>query len=208
MSILQIKLLKDARFDKNKDYDVLYKSTLDSGYTDVTSLISGWHTHGSASGKDYKYVRKKIQDLITDFDLLSSEDQILAGEFMAPDPSTIEDSDVLGSEFQTFKIDWIAKSKEARMARWDAAILIGFNLITDAKTALSDTIDGGLHIKYIEGIDAFANDGVDGVFDFVESTSTYSSAGLISGGYTPLNPPQTMTQISVLIMDILRNGNY
>jgi len=86
--------------------------------------------------------------------------------------------------------------------------LIGFNLILDAKTALSDSIDAGLHIKYIEGIDAFANDGVDGVFDFIESTSTYAATGLINTGYTPMTPPQTMAQISVLLMDVLRNGNY
>jgi len=208
MSILQIKLIKDAKYDENKDYDVLYKSSLDSGYTDVTGLISGWHTHGEASGKDYKFVRKEIQGLITDFSLLSAADKILAGQFMAPDPATIKTSDVLGSEFDAYKIDWITKSKEARTARWNAAILIGFSLITDAKVALSDSIDGGLHIKYIEGIDSFANDGVDGVFDFIESTSTYAATGLINTGYTPSTPPQTMAQISVLLMDILRNGNY
>ena len=208
MSILQILLIKDAKYEEHKDYDVLYESPLQSGYTDVTNLISGWHQHGQASVKDYKFVRKKIQDLASDFESLSSADKILAGEFMAPDPTTIEDSDVLGSEFQAFKIDWITKSKEARTARWEAAILIGFNLITDAKTALSDSIDGGLHIKYIEGIDSFANDGVDGVFDFIESTSGYAATGLINTGYTPANPPQTMAQISVLLMDILRNGNY
>lgn len=208
MSILQILLVKDAKYEEHKEYDVLYESPLQSGYTDVTNLISGWYTHGEASGKDYKYVRKQIQDLITDFSLLSSADKILAGEFMAPDPATIKTSDVLGSEFDTYKIDWITKSKQARTLRWNAAILIGFNLITDAKTALSDSIDGGLHIKYIEGIDSFANDGVDGVFDFIESTSTYAATGLINTGYTPSNPPQTMAQISVLLMDILRNGNY
>jgi len=208
MSILQILLVKDAKYEEHKEYDVLYESPLQSGYTDVTNLISGWYTHGEASGKDYKYVRKQIQDLITDFSLLSSADKILAGQFMAPDPATIKTSDVLGSEFDTYKIDWITKSKQARTLRWNAAILIGFNLISDAKIALSDSIDDGLHVKYIEGIDSFANDGVDGVFDFIESTSGYSSSGLINNGYTPLNSPQTMTEISVLLMDILRNGNY
>lgn len=208
MMYLQAKLTKDARFDENKEYDVLYKSSVDSGYTDVTGLISGWHKHGEASGKDYKFVRKQIQDLISSFGSLSASDKILAGQFMAPDPTTIATSDVLGSEFDAYKIEWITKSKEARLARWDAAILVGFNLITDAKTALSDSIDGGLHIKYIEGIDSFANDGVDGVFDFIESTSGYAATGIINNGYTPSNPPQTMAQISVLLMDILRNGNY
>lgn len=208
MSILQIKLLKDARYDEHKEYDVLYKSSLDSGYTDVTNSISGWHEHGQASGKDYKFVRKQIQDLSSSFGSLSASDKILAGEFMAPDPATIATAGVLGSEFDAYKIDWITKSKEARLMRWDAATLLGFGLITDAKTALSDSIDNGLHIKYIEGIDSFANDGVDGVFDFIESTSTYVATGLINTGYTPSNPPQTMAQISVLLMDILRNGNY
>jgi len=208
MSILQILLVKDAKYEEHKEYDVLYESPLQSGYTDVTNLISGWYTHGEASGKDYKYVRKQIQGLITDFSSLSSEDKILAGQFMAPDPGTIKTSDVLGSEFDAYKKDWIIKSRDARIVRWDAATLLGFDLITDAKTALSDSIDAGLHIKYIEGIDSFANDGVDGVFDFIESTSTYVATGLINNGYTPANPPQTMAQISVLLMDILRNGNY
>ena len=208
MMYLQIKLKKDARFDENKEYDVLYKSSVDSGYTDVTNLISGWYTHGEASGKDYKFVRKEIQDLADDFESLSASDKILAGEFMAPDPATIQTSDVLGSEFDSYKIDWITKSKEARTLRWEAATLLGFNLISDAKTALSDSIDDGLHVKYIEGIDSFANDGVASIFDFVESTSVYAASGLINNGYTPVTPPQTMAQISVLLMDILRNGNY
>ncbi len=208
MSILQIKLLKDARYDENKDYDVLYETPLVSGYTDVTNLISGWHEHGQASGKDYKFVRKEIQGLSAVFGSLSAADKILAGQFMAPDPATIATADVLGSEYDSYKIDWIAKSKECRIARWDAATLIGFNTITDAKIALSDSINDGLHIKYIEGIDSFANDGVPGIFDFIESTSAYLAGGLINNGYTPLTPPQTMAQISVLLMDILRNGNY
>jgi len=86
MSILQIKLLKDARFDENKEYDVLYETPLQSGYTDVTALISGWHEHGQASGKDYKFVRKQIQTLSAVFGSLSAADKILAGQFMAPDP--------------------------------------------------------------------------------------------------------------------------
>lgn len=208
MMFLQILLLKDARFEENKEYDVIYDSQIAQGYTDVTGLISGWHDHGHATIKDYKFVRKQIQDLITDFELLSNEDKIRAGHFMSPDPITIFDSGVLGNDFQFWKEDWIENSEISRIGRWEAAKSLIFDLIVDAKTLLSEIINDGLHDKYIEGIESFLNDNTDGLFDCLESTSTYASAGLLNNGYEPVDENQTMAEISVLLMDVLREGNY
>lgn len=208
MMYLQKLLTKNAMLEEHKDYDVKYDSVLDPAYTDVTGLISGWYTHGDRIGKDYKFIRKQIQDLSTDFEALSASDKILAAHFMAPDPTTVLNSGVLGSDYQVWKNDWIIRSEGSRVLRWEAAKSLAFDLIANAKVLLSEIINDGLHDKYIEGIESLANDGADGLFDCVESTAIYEGAGLIDNGYAAANPPQTMTEISTLIMDILENGNY
>lgn len=208
MSILQIKLIKDARYEEHKEYDVLYETPLQSGYTDVTDLISGWHQHGLSSGKDYKFVRKQIQDLIVDFDLLTEAQKIMCAEFMAPDLDKIVDSGVLGSDLDMWIDHWIEKSEESRSLRINAFKNLGYQLVTEKKKLLNNIITDGLFDKYIAGIENKAIDGEVGFYDWVESKETYSAAGLINGGFTPIDSEQTMSEISVLLMDIVKNGNY
>lgn len=208
MGKLQIKLIKNAKFEENKEYSVLYETPLIAGYTDVTETILGWWQHGNATGKDYKYIRQQIKGLVPDFNLLSDSDKIMAGQFMVSDPVTVSSSGILGADFEYYKNDWIKRSAESRVARWEAAKSLGFNLIANAKRVLSEIINDGLHNKYVEGIESLVDDGAVGLFDCLESTNTYVGAGLISNGYTPLNPEHSMSDISTLLMDILRNGNY
>lgn len=206
--ILQRKLLKDARFEDNKEYSVLFETPLVSGYEDVTSSISDWHSLGRKAGKDYKFIREKIKSLSADFNSLSDADKYTTSSYMLPDPFISASNGHLGADFPRYLSEWVSEGKSCREKRWEHAKLRAFMLIVEAKEVLNTVLFDNLHDKYIEGLESFAEDGVTGLFDYVEGSGDYSGGGLQNSSFTPINQGDTMGDVVISLMDILRNGNY
>ena len=203
--MLLVKLIKPARFEENREYDVLYSLAPVTGYTDSSNSITAWDCHGQQV-KDYKFVRAEIKSLAGDLSGLSIEEKTIAAQWMCPDPSDPQVSGILGAEYHAYLQNWIDGGKASRLIRWEKMKATAFGLISEGYQALNEVLNDNLHEKYLEGIESLSEDGVDGLKDWVASTNIYSATGLLNGGYTPKNGGQTINDVSLILLSILE-GN-
>jgi hypothetical protein len=206
--ILQKKLLQNARY--NPIYDVIYEVSVQPGYSDIDSDVVGWAELGQQV-KDWKFVYDELKVLVPDstaFNALTSDEQVAVAKYMIPNPIVVSASGVLGSEYDTYLHSTLVNSVNARQSRWEAAKTIVFTRIVEAMPLLDEVVQAGLYEMFVEGLDSFAKDGVTGLLDYIDSTSTYAASGLKNGAWTPISGGDTLSAISTDIMDVLKNGNY
>ena len=112
---------------------------------------------------------------------------------------------------------WIEKSKEARLQRWEKSKKYIFNQIFEAKQVLTEVEERSLVTSYFEGIEGIDQDGVEGIFNYIEATvgtsydgvsGTNPIQGLKNKNYSPIDGQSTMNDVTVGTMDIIKNGNY
>lgn len=206
--ILQKQLVVNAKYEENKQYNVLYQQSLEFGYEDVTNSILDWDMHGGVIGKDYKYIREKIKTLAGDLSGLNDDEKLVSAQWMCPSPEDSQVQTLLSSDYNIYLEKWIEGGKSSRELRWSACKKAAFSLVVESFSALNSILDDNLHEKYLEGIESLNEDGFDGLIDWISSTNGYTSSGLINGGYTPIDTNNTMQDISNILLNIVQNGNY
>lgn len=171
-------------------------------YDDITS-ISNWREYGELSNFDFLYIRDQIATLVASigFSNLSTADKITASELFvvsSTDRDTVMSANEQKGAWRTFVI-W---SEKVRTKRWDyAKSYISYELSPIAGLDLAKSTDQ-LSIDYkIYGIESNAIDGLDGLFDYLEGTSSY-----VGGGF-PAKAYWTQAHQDA-IMTILRDGIY
>jgi hypothetical protein len=217
MSLLrigEIKIKPTKLSDTGRSYYIFTGATFDGPkgtvgdyYDEITSNES-WMTIG-VKHYDYSFCRNQVMTwtAVNSFSALTTEEQIVAATHFAV--GDVERASVLTDEEQ--QLAWselVQQTRKARQLRWDAAkAYISYTL------DMPDSIDLGksttdLTNDYITyGVESFAEDGVNGLFDYLENTSDYAGSGGNSlDGY--VEKPYWNQVDQDKMMDILRNGNY
>lgn len=203
-------------------------------YNDISS-ISNWSHYGQYVGKDYKFIRRRIQELTPDdadldgWNSLSQEEKYIVCRLKATNLSRVRD--VLGIEMDQYMTRFDLDSQNCRIERFSMAKTILLNNVEriDAFLILQIIENDKLVDKYIyQGIEGTLDtDPIEGLFNFIESTplSHYSSQtqdpfGNNLGKYETtgiltrtLNFQQdsqitTNSELVSVIMDCLREGIY
>ena len=162
-----------------------FKETLDANYLDI-SCVEYWFKIGEDAGKDFLYQRDGAIGYITNnggFDALSQYDKPYAAQNFCVN-KTDRDKLYTDAEQEVYWGTFVKNSQEARRTRWDnAKAYISFRLSTqDSNNVADDTLL--LNEKYIYyGIESQAEDGVDGLYDYVNGTSSYTGGGFPSKSY-------------------------
>jgi hypothetical protein len=153
-------------------------------YKDVTSNDS-WIDIGT-NHYDYLYCRNQIiiRTATIGFSGLTNdlERQVAARNFAVG--STDRLSVYTDTELKSFWSDFILKSEKTRLSRW----LLAKDYISYV-LPLSDSIDmakttnelSNEYVKY--GIESLSEDGVDGLYDWVEGTGIYTGSGFSTKSY-------------------------
>jgi len=184
--------------------DVIFADTLPNDYTDITS-VANFIKYGTFYFKDYKWLRKRFQEFTWD-DLTADEKILVAqkrGTTIANCKSVLEDS------YEYWMTDFDLQSVACRKHRFAFAktVLIKNVATADLYTILGSL--GGLAIQYSDyGVEGTTEgDPIEGLFNFIEATGSYSATGILAMTLTMLNSV-TKEEMVAKMMDCLRNGNY
>jgi len=185
---------------QSTDPEIVVASSLDlAKYTDITS-ISSWHKYGKHY-RDYLYTRYEIMVIAatTGFINLSTEDKELASMYFAVS-KTDRDTVSTDAEQQANWNNFVKRAVTCRANRWaEAKGYISYVLSMPDSIDLGKSADVLSHEYLVYGVEDFASDGVDGLFDWLEGTSTY-----VGGGYSAKSYWTQVDQDKII--DILRNG--
>lgn len=146
-------------------------------YNDITS-ISNWKVFGEYVGFDYKFIRKRIQELTpvdgdeSAWNALSIEDRTTISQLKATSLSRVRE--VLGSEMNISMNSFDISSQNCRTQRFGFAKSVLLNNVerNDAFSILVILENDGLIDKYIyQGIEGtLDNDPIEALFNFIEAT--------------------------------------
>lgn len=187
---------KDAFIKLEDDAVVPVDYTLDN-------TILNWDEYGESLCSDFLQLRTCIYGAYTSTtfaNLTLEEKEIISKYFLAEKT----DRDTVHTEQQQLSYwkNFVVNSVEARATRWNVAKLYVSYVLPPA-----NSIDIGLSAEVLSneyqvyGIEDFATDGVDGLFDYLEGTSAYTTNGFPSKSYWT-------QEIQDAIMNILKDGNY
>lgn len=170
-------------------------------YDDDTTITS-WDMYG-LQFKDYLYVRNEIMVIAatTGFSNLSTAEKEISSKHFTVNST---DRDTVHSDAEQ-QINWnvfVHKSVECRATRWEEAKGYISYVLPPADSIDLAKSSNELSQEYlIYGIEDNASDGIDGLFDYLEGTSSYVGLGYPAKSYWAQVHQDRM-------MDILRNGNY
>jgi len=192
------------------------------------TTIEAIHKAGSKSYKDYLVKRKSISDEATSstWSNLTDNDKYIVIRYYATDNNVDTNTNnankvgfLMGegqslSEAQDYLLSAFALHHEkeipvcetrAKCKKLNEVVLS--HLSEDDATDFTNT-SATLFGFYINHARKGSNDNskLDGLFDFIESTSSYALVGLEQQGYALLQG--TWASFTTAIMDVLRNGNY
>lgn len=218
--------------EDNETFPAIYvepdSTTTLTGFTHSTK-VSDWDKYRSMIDKDYLYVRDEITKLTTSvgFNNMPSEDKDIVIAYHSKDNNKTDadnDTDKVVYLMGTGKTQGQAVSflKTAfanhHVLSLESCKLRG-NSIKLSEVVLSylneeDATDftetaKSLFDFFMDHARKGSNDYSkrDGLFDFIESTSSYLTMGLEQQGYT-LVTGTTWAQFRIDLMDVLRHGNY
>jgi hypothetical protein len=212
MSLLRIGeiLTKPTKLSSTgKPYYIFTGVTFDDGkiepgksYTEITSN-KNWMEIGKHY-YDYLFCRNQVMTwtAVNGWTGLTTEEKEIAAQHFAVGP-TQRNEVYTSDEQQQHWTQFIIEAEKTRNRRWhEAKGYISFTL------PLIDSIDlgkstNGLSNEYITyGIESYAKDGVDGLFDWLEGTSEFS------GGTGYNGKSYYVSTHKDNIMSILRDGIY
>lgn len=203
-------------------------------YNDISSIYN-WFYCGQYVGKDYKFIRKRIQELTPDdldstgWNALSSEEKMVISRIKATNLSRVRE--VLGIEMDQYMTRFDLDSQNCRIERFSMAKTILLNNVEriDAFLILQILENDKLVDKYIyQGIEGTLDtDPIEGLFNFVESTTVshyggqtqdpfgnnlgkYESSGILTRTLNFQSGSQISTNSELVsaIMNCLREGLY
>ena len=202
-----------------------------SGYTDFSQDLLAWRDYGLLACSDYNHFRTRVieqldlktwgntsileRNFIINIDVKESSlshtaDQsnknshlILTGQAIDSDAAAIVLSVTWSNSF--------VMDVEACHKRYKS---IELYKIISTYLSPSDRHEffaacSSLFMNFAHGgVRGSAECSVDGIFDWVESTSTYSITGLASNSWTMYNGDADETGFVIALMSIIRDGNY
>jgi len=101
-------ILSKKIIDGFEDYKI--SETLPEGYTDISS-ITNWIKYGEYFFKDYKFIRKQLQEL--DWSLLTDLEKLIVSKYRATTEQNCKDT--LQETFDYWMTDFGIKSKQCRV---------------------------------------------------------------------------------------------
>ena len=169
---------------------------------------------------DYKVLRSKIKSLVeaitgsdySNFNLLSKEEQYIAAESLInkiPNDKLIAIEDITEDKLKSFGNMFNINSIQARTIRLNKAKETAFTLYNRTSCLfLLAEINGGymtysLSTRYIDGIESLADDGYDGLIDFI-----YTLDNQAMEQYIETINGLTLTQAKNILLDVIVNGIY
>jgi len=162
-----------------------FKETLDTDYLDISN-VTHWYGAQDFANKDYLFCRTGsigYMDNNGGFSALSlDEKQLMAQNFCVS--KTDRDTLYTDAEQEAYWDSFVKNSQQARQERWDKTkSFVSYRLsISDSNQLADETFL--LNNKYIYyGIESFAVDGVDGIFDWINGTASFSGSGFPSKSY-------------------------
>jgi hypothetical protein len=189
--------------------DYIISDVLPNDYEDISNVYN-WITIGSLLFKDYKFIRKRLQDEATaNWDNLTDKEKFLVCQYKA----TSEDrcKEILNEDFEYWVTNFDLKSIDCRKERFAKAKTV---LIKSIDYASRFTVIGFLNStklvdNYIEqGIEGLeSGDVICGLYDFIRGINIYSTNGLPTLNLTMLDGITKQEMIDN-IMNCLRNGDY
>jgi len=188
-------------------------TVIEDGYMDYSS-ISNWYKYGDRSGRDYKFIRSRLEELflVAGWSNLSEEEKgICCRYFIVP---KINQDEIYGVPDQVANgISFNKNSVASRIARMNRASSEIRNRLQKSECIeIMSEIFGSdsLYDKYIN----FGNEGTlegdqEGLFDYIESRvgTSYGNTGFVNKNFVPEGYSNMLT-FSVYLMDIVKNGNY
>ena len=186
----------------------------DAAHTVDLSTITVIQGNDSFIGleKDYRKQRHElIEYVIENFGNLTPDELKVAAEHFAV-PLEIRDQFFSREEQISNGRMFHERATHSRQGRYDAVVAELFNRLTYEETSeiIVDLDEAGNLIwKYINlGVEGVSQGDPFGAFDYFESTSgtPFENNGFLQKTFVPLE--MTLSELSVRIMDILRNANY
>ncbi len=162
-----------------------FKEILDNDYLDISSVVY-WFEVGSDAGVDYLYQRDGAIGFISasgGFNSLSTDDKSAAASNFCVSKDD-RDTIYTDAEQENFWSDFVDNSQEARRIRWNKSkSFISYRLApSQSDEVANDTLT--LNEKYVYyGIESYALNVIEGLFDYIQGTSTYSESGFPSKSY-------------------------
>lgn len=180
-----------------------FSGTLDTNiYTDITSN-KNWLEIGSGN-YDYIFCREQIMGWTAaiGFSGLTQEEKEIASMTFSVSKS---DRDSVHTEKQQMEF-WetlVSFSQNTREKRWKAAkSYISYYLTPPASWDIAQTTDKLSNDYIIYGIREYSTDGIDGLFDWIGNTSSYSGGTGFSG------KAYYSDEYRDNLLNILKNGIY
>lgn len=233
----RLKVVRDtiAQPGEIVDSEYLASESLDLNiYNDISS-IKNWFECGMYVGKDYKFIRRRIQELTpldndeNGWNGLSQEEKFIVSRLKATNLSRVRD--ILGSNMDNFMTRFDLDSQNCRIERFSMAKTILLNNVEriDAFLILQILENDKLVDKYIyQGIEGTLDtDPIEGLFNFIESTplshysgqtqdpfgnnlGKYETTGILTRTLNFQQNSQISTNSELVnsIMNCLREGIY
>lgn len=201
MSLLKIGELKikPTKLNSTGAPYYVFSGSLDTNiYDDITSN-KNWMSIGR-NGYDYMFCRDQVTTwtYVNSFSALTTDEKIIASTHFAV-AKTDRDSVLTDSEQQDAWGGLIQETRKARQIRWDAAkAYISYALPMPNSIDLGKTTTDLTHDYVVYGVEQFSKDGVDGLFDYLGNTSSYSG-GTGYSGKTYWNQTDQDAMLTILI---------
>jgi hypothetical protein len=207
-----------SELNNNKAFKAV--DVIPEGYADISS-IKNWHIFGLNTGKDYRFVRDRIKEIVVElgdgdeeagYNLLSIPDKIIATEHkIGTQPQRIA---TVGFD-NTVKLGLLYHSRVSsdRQVRAGYAITELYSRLPNHAEEVLDEImglGGNLFITYAffgrEG--TLEGDTKAGIMDYMygREGTTFEGVGLLQKPWTPID--MTMEQLVDKLYDIVIGGNY
>ena len=180
-----------------------FSGTLDTNiYTDITSN-KNWMEIGK-NYYDFIFCRNQVMTwtAIKGFSAMTQEEKIIAASIFAVGKT---DRDSVQTEDEQ-KLNWnefVLNSQDTREKRWKAAKgYISYYLTPPSSWDIAQTTNKLSNDYIVYGITEYSTDGIDGLFDWINSTSSYSGGTGFNG------KPYYSDEYRDNLIKILKDGIY
>ena len=189
--------------------EYVFADVLLQGYEDITS-VSNFIKIGNDEFKDYKWIRKRLQECAADWANLSVEDKREVAKRKASTETNCIDT--LGDAYNFWMTDFDNKSRECRNIRFSTCkTILRKNVTLSGQYQVLAVLDATptLEANYIKhGVEGISEgDPFEGFFDFIEAKNSYATTGLAAMDLT-MTGLITKAEMIIEMMECLRNGNY
>lgn len=180
-------------------------NVLPEGYCDISS-VSNWIQIGDFLFKDYKFIRKQLQEI--DFSTLTVGEKTIVCQYRATTEENCKA--ILGDSFDYWMTQFDLKSQDCRKERFALlkTVFIKNVSLMDRYTVLGFLNTTQIENNYLKfGIEGTAsNDPIEGIIDFIEATGSYLSTGVATMNLTMIGNV-TQEEMIIQMSNIIKKGS-